>query len=65
MTLSQNERRLLIHFPDRDSDLPRSRPTGRFIAGPWYVEAENLDDIVGVTEHRCHFLWNIFTDVYP
>lgn len=65
LTFVQGNGRLLVEFPDRDDSLPPSRPVGEWITGPWRVYTNTLDGVSIVVEHRCHSMWNVFTEIYP
>jgi hypothetical protein len=65
LTFKQNGDRVSTIFPPEDEYLPTSRPEGEWVTGPWVVDIETLDGLEVVVEHRCHFLWNTFTQLYP
>ena len=57
--------RIRVDFPDGDENLPVSRPEGEYVTGPWVLHTDTLDGLEITVEHRCHFLWNTFTKLYP
>ncbi len=65
LSFIQNGDRIRVDFPPEDLDLPLSRPEGEYVTGPWVLNTTSLEGLRVVVEHRCHFLWNTFTDLYP
>lgn len=65
LTFAQYGDRIHVDFPEKDENLPISRPEGEWVAGPWVLHTDTIDDLTITVEHRCHFLWNTFTTLYP
>lgn len=59
--------RISIVFPEEDSRLPTSRPTGpQHIKRPWLLRGiTSLDGTRAVVSHRCHPLWLTHTEFWP
>lgn len=62
----RGDTKLLLDFePEADVDFP-TRLTGDQATGPW--ELKNVTELVGtrsVAVHRCHWLWDTYTEFYP
>lgn len=53
----------LIHIDTGGTAI--SRPAGLQETGPWLIKTDTLTGLEVFVEHRCHFAWNTFTQLYP
>lgn len=63
---SSKHRRLQLIFEPELPNTPKSRTTGKQIAGPWLLYGvTSLKDTYASVAHRCHPFWVTYTNLYP
>lgn len=65
LTFYNGPDRVAVNFAPDSGRFPATRPTGAQ-ADRWSLETDApLGDIRLVTQHRCHFMWTNFQEVWP